>query len=256
MAWLMSANAKMYDHASSFAHHGSIDWRQVNRKFSVGEIVYIYCTSPVSSIKYKCQITKLNMSFSEIRDDKEYWFDEEEYKKSLNGKFFNLKLLDEVTSFKLSLEELQKHGLKTAPQGPMHIDGELLTYISSVFGSANEEFFPDILRQDEAIYEGVKKQVSVNKYERSSVARERCIKAFGGYDCQICGFNFKEHYGNLGDSFIHVHHIVPLHKIGAEYKINYEKDLIPVCPNCHAMLHREIEGKCYSVEELKQLVRK
>jgi 5-methylcytosine-specific restriction protein A len=27
--------------------------------------------------------------------------------------------------------------------------------------------------------------------------------------------------------------------IGPNYQINPEKDLIPVCPNCHAMLHRK-----------------
>jgi 5-methylcytosine-specific restriction protein A len=58
-------------------------------------------------------------------------------------------------------------------------------------------------------------------------------------------------YGDLGKDFIHVHHIIPIHKIGKEYKINYIKDLIPVCPNCHAMLHRKLDGKEVDIEELK-----
>jgi 5-methylcytosine-specific restriction protein A len=35
-----------------------------------------------------------------------------------------------------------------------------------------------------------------------------------------------------------VHHLRPLAEIGAEYVLDPEVDLRPVCPNCHAMLHR------------------
>lgn len=66
--------------------------------------------------------------------------------------------------------------------------------------------------------------------------------------------DFGEKYGDLGKGFIHVHHIVPLNKIGQEYMVDYKKDLIPVCPNCHAMLHRRVNGKEVSVEELKKIL--
>ncbi|MBX3176493.1 MAG: HNH endonuclease [Candidatus Hydrogenedentes bacterium] len=102
--------------------------------------------------------------------------------------------------------------------------------------------------------EGLRKQVAVNKYERSSVARARCIKEHG-HSCKVCNFNFEEKYGELGKEFIHVHHITPLHTIGKSYKIDYVKDLIPVCPNCHAMLHKKIDGKFYTVSELAELIR-
>lgn len=46
-------------------------------------------------------------------------------------------------------------------------------------------------------------------------------------------------YGSLGKGFIHVHHKIPLSEIGDEYEVDYVNDLIPVCPNCHAMLHRK-----------------
>ena len=50
--------------------------------------------------------------------------------------------------------------------------------------------------------------------------------------------DFARVFGALGEGFIHVHHIVPIGKIGKEYKIDPIADLIPVCPNCHAMIHR------------------
>jgi 5-methylcytosine-specific restriction enzyme A len=85
--------------------------------------------------------------------------------------------------------------------------------------------------------EGARFTVTINAYERSAKARAACI-AHHGLVCAVCGFNFATVYGNLGEGFIHVHHIVPIGEIGKEYKIDPVKDLIPVCPNCHAMIHR------------------
>ena len=253
--WLISANGGMYDYSSSFAHFGSIDWRQGKTKYSVGDIVYIYSTTPIQKIRFKCRVTQLNKKSSDIRDDKEYWLNQDEYEKSLGGMFFNLQLIEEVDTHKLSLEVLLKKGLKAAPQGPIKLKPELESYISSVFLNANEEYFPESLNHSSEIYEGLKKQVSVNKYERSSVARKKCVEVHG-FTCKICRFDFEKVYGELGKEFIHVHHVTPIHTIGKNYKINYIEDLIPVCPNCHAMLHRTMNGKQYSVQELIHMLNK
>lgn len=253
MNWLISANGKMYDHASSFAHYGSIDWRQGNVKYAIGDIVYIYCTNPIQRIRYKCKVTELNKDPSKIRDDKEYWLIQEEYEKSLKGNFFSLQLIEEVDSDKLSLPRLRNKGLKAAPQGPMKLDAALEAYISSIFKTANDNYFPETIESTLDIFEGIKKQVSVNKYERSSIARAKCIEAHG-ISCRICKFNFEEKYGELGKEFIHVHHVTPIHSIGQSYKIDYINDLVPVCPNCHAMLHRKINDRYYSVSELAELL--
>jgi len=51
--------------------------------------------------------------------------------------------------------------------------------------------------------------------------------------------NFAKIYGKLGKGFIHVHHLKPIAtRKGKTYTLDPKKDLIPVCPNCHAMLHR------------------
>jgi len=34
-----------------------------------------------------------------------------------------------------------------------------------------------------------------------------------------------------------VHHLVPISKIGKKYRVDPIKDLRPVCPNCHAVIH-------------------
>jgi len=86
--------------------------------------------------------------------------------------------------------------------------------------------------------EGHIEQVLVNRYERNKKARQACLKHWG-YECQVCGMDFAARYGEIGRRFIHVHHQIPLAGIGEGYLVDPILDLKPVCPNCHAMLHRE-----------------
>jgi len=98
------------------------------------------------------------------------------------------------------------------------------------------------------------RSVKVDIYERSSIARGKCIE-YHGLNCLICGINFGEKYGTLGEGFIHVHHLRPLHTIGEDYVVDYKKDLIPVCPNCHAMIHRIPDVEKMSINEIKEFMR-
>ena len=110
---------------------------------------------------------------------------------------------------------------------------------------------PDI-SDDGRLVEGGARRVTVNAYERNPKARERCIEKHGAH-CHVCGFDFGEVYGDIGDGFIHVHHLTPISQIGADYRINPEEDLRPVCPNCHAMLHTN--NPPLTVEELREKIR-
>ncbi|OES30823.1 HNH endonuclease [Alteromonas macleodii] len=112
---------------------------------------------------------------------------------------------------------------------------------------------PEEVQYPEIYEEGATKKVSVNIYERNSEARRKCIAKYG-YSCQVCEFDFEEKYGELGKEFIHVHHLVPLSDIKKEYKLNPTKDLVPVCPNCHAMLHKTQPPLL--IEQLKEILRK
>jgi len=103
------------------------------------------------------------------------------------------------------------------------------------------------------VYEGAKKGVYVNRYERSKKARSKCLEYYG-FSCTVCEFDFEEKYGELGKDFIHVHHIVPLSEIDSEYKVDPVKDLRPVCPNCHSMIHRGNEA--LSIQNLKKVIGK
>ncbi len=104
-----------------------------------------------------------------------------------------------------------------------------------------------------AYIEGAVRQVTINAYERSSLGRTKCINHYGS-KCSICGFDFEKTYGEIGKGFIHVHHLKSLAEIGKRYKLNPINDLRPVCPNCHAMLHRR-KPNPYSIQELKAILK-
>ncbi len=95
---------------------------------------------------------------------------------------------------------------------------------------------------------GNQEKVSVSIYERNPIARQQCIDHYG-FKCVICDFDFEEAYGEIGKSFIHVHHLMEISSIGKEYSIDAISDLRPVCPNCHAMLHKK--KPAYTIEEIK-----
>ncbi len=96
---------------------------------------------------------------------------------------------------------------------------------------------PSISDETEFI-EGTLRRVINNVYERNPQARQVCLDLYG-YKCVICKFSFEETYGEIGRGFIHVHHLVPISSQNGEYIVNPKTDLRPVCPNCHAMLHRK-----------------
>jgi 5-methylcytosine-specific restriction protein A len=111
--------------------------------------------------------------------------------------------------------------------------------------------FPDEIAESEEHIEGAVKRVSVNRYERDPQARAKAIQHYG-LRCQVCGFDFQTAYGALGEGFIHVHHTVPLKQIGNSYVVDPVKDLRPVCPNCHAMLHKRTD--VYTIDELREIM--
>ena len=113
------------------------------------------------------------------------------------------------------------------------------------------QYFPDEIPEPETVTEGAKQTVVVNKYERNLAARIKCIEKWG-VSCAVCNFHFEQTYGSRGASYIHVHHLKPLGEIGKSYKLDPAKDLRPVCPNCHAMLHRTVPA--ISIAELKTVM--
>jgi 5-methylcytosine-specific restriction enzyme A len=99
--------------------------------------------------------------------------------------------------------------------------------------------------------EGAVTRVEVNKYERNPVNRAACIARYGPV-CNACGFDFGRAYGSIGAGYIEVHHRVPVSQLGTGYIVDPVVDLVPLCANCHAMVHRH--DPPMTVEELKALL--
>lgn len=111
--------------------------------------------------------------------------------------------------------------------------------------------FQEKVSKTETYHEGRVKKIKVNLYERNTKARKRCIEHYG-FNCFICQFNFEKVYGELGKNLIHVHHLTPLSERRDEYQLDPIKDLRPVCPNCHAVLHSR--KPAYSIEDIKNAI--
>lgn len=122
------------------------------------------------------------------------------------------------------------------------------------YETARADFaLPEEILGEESFLEGGKRQITVNAYERNPKARQECI-AHHGTTCVVCGFNFADVYGLVGEGFIHVHHLKQLAEIGAQYEVNPVSDLHPVCPNCHAIIHRR--NPPYLLEEVRVFLKK
>lgn len=74
------------------------------------------------------------------------------------------------------------------------------------------------------------------------------FKKYDRLDCEVCGFNFKEKYGDLGYGFRECHQKIPLNKFNGETTTKLD-DLALVCANCHRILNRKIDT--LSLSELK-----
>ncbi len=106
------------------------------------------------------------------------------------------------------------------------------------------------------------KSITANRkvYERSRKLRELAINYFsngGQIVCRACGFDFYKTYGDHGKGYIEIHHLTPVYSYGSE---NIEKtlndalsNLVPLCSNCHSMIHR-VRNRMLTIEELIKLL--
>lgn len=117
----------------------------------------------------------------------------------------------------------------------------------------SRSLYPDELPPGGPLVEGAARQVLVNAYERDPENRRRCIDHYG-MTCAVCGMNFADTYGEVGEGYIHVHHLKPLSEVRVAHEVDPDADLRPVCPNCHAMIHRRIPP--YSIDEVRAFLRR
>lgn len=105
----------------------------------------------------------------------------------------------------------------------------------------------------ESAKEGQAQLRFVTTYERNPVYRKAAL-LIHGTTCKACGFEFGRFYGEYAKGFIHVHHINPVSQIVTPGIINPVTDLVPVCANCHSVIHRR-KDKTLTIQELIDLIK-
>ena len=250
--WIVPSNDSTFRIGDAIAaQNGMADWR--TDKFSVGDIVFIYKTIPEKRIHYKMEVIKVKMIFDEAFEQEPFWTDKIQYYGNITSYYARFKLLEEYTDDILSLHHLHEHGYEGIPRSVRECkDTELIQFLLFPYQTVNDDVYDvDYPEDDEKLYEGALMTVKANKYERKQKARRECV-AKKGYRCLVCGKDFEEQYGSIGKGFIHVHHLTPISSIGKEYELIVDKDLAPVCPNCHYMLHRK--DPPYTIKELRDML--
>jgi 5-methylcytosine-specific restriction protein A len=143
-----------------------------------------------------------------------------------------------------STESLFEGALATA----LYAVGFVLSIVPHVNAGGTDKID---LEHEEGLPEGARTTIVVNSYERSRRNRMICLAAHG-FDCQACGMNFHRQYGDAGRDFIEVHHKVPVASMGGHYVVNPITDLVPLCSNCHRMVHRQEPP--YSLEQVRAMI--
>lgn len=115
--------------------------------------------------------------------------------------------------------------------------------------------------ENTTINEGTQSIVQTNVYKRSSKLRNKAIEFYtidNKIKCKVCCFDFEDFYGDFGKGFIEIHHQKPVFQFdGDDTEQTIEQALtnvIPVCPNCHRMIHRRRENPL-TFEEVKSHIR-
>ena len=165
----------------------------------------------------------------------------------------------EVRIFEMSVpldyirSEMPDFGWSRSPRSYTTLDestAALLETVIADYHRDNLDLEPDGLVP---AIEGARRLVYVNSYERSRSAREAC-KRIHKPICAACGFDFGIAYGSGFIGYIHVHHLVRLADIGEEYQVDPRTDMIPVCPNCHAVIHSQ--NPPLSIDAVRKLLGK
>jgi predicted HNH restriction endonuclease len=112
---------------------------------------------------------------------------------------------------------------------------------------------PEEVLDDREFEEGAAIRILVNRYERDPAAREKCITHYGPV-CIACGVSMADRYGPEANGLIHVHHLTPLASAGRKRAVDPVRDLRPVCPNCHAVIHSTRTPR--TIDQVKKMIRK
>ena len=243
--WIIPCNGKNYDVDSALRDLRIIEWHQSKAltNAQVGDTLYIYESTPVQSICWRCRITDSHRMVSRINDCR-YYIPPVPDDTHFDGPFLEIKAEYEFTvGDKLSYSNLKQNGMKSRIQGPLRLNAEVSAYMHKIEKLQNS---PDEQQKDaESLSESAlerltqrysQQPVRMTKYQTIAYSRnpyiseyvKRCAKGI----CQLCNepAPFQD---QKGQPYLETHHIVWLSR-GGEDSIN---NCVAHCPNCHRKMH-------------------
>ena len=244
--WIYPWNSEFYDLYGCLGEFGFIEWRQRN-KVSVGDIVLLYACAPIFRAVMIFEIKEINIAYSDRATSK---YGSSKTPTQYYSKLIPISYLDSNNPI-FSREHLLQLGMPKNLQAAVKAKADIIELITDNMGEDESAY----LAKGMEFEEGAVSYRLHKEYERNALARAECLK-LKGYSCHICGMNFERTYGNIGKGFIEVHHVEFLSKSkGTVRKTDIAEHLIPVCSNCHSMLHRKIDSCYLQPEELKQSIK-
>ena len=153
-------------------------------------------------------------------------------------------------------------GFKITPQGVAYVKahGDAIEYllnndfnyedVKTAINNISSSGKTHVIPVEEIVSEGRITIHNIQVRERSSKLRTIAIEHFTHNNmicCDCCGFNFPTVYGKIyGNDCIEIHHKKPLFQYQGDtfdqFVENALKNLLPVCPNCHRVIHKNHIG--------------
>ena len=245
--WILPSNPSYYKTDEAFQDLGKLEWFQSRpiTNMAVHDIVYMYISSPVKEIHWKCKVNAVKRMKSQLPyDDSYYLVDNDDASDNDVGPFIELEVIHEYRlGKKLSYAELKRHGLKSQLQGPSRVNLELSDYLheidrlqeSETLQIQDAESMTDSeLKKVADKYSGkpvIIKQENVRKYMRNRYIAEYVKRQADG-KCQLCGQG-APFLDKNGRPYLESHHIVYLSEGGTDSIDN----IVALCPNCHRKMH-------------------
>jgi 5-methylcytosine-specific restriction enzyme A len=269
--WIFQGNPNVFD-IDNYVQDNKFIWWSIRQEhfadeFNINDTVFLWKSDGgkkgTGGVLAKCKVVSLPVNRTDDSSSEEYWHTDD-----WSNSYLAIKLV--VQEVKLSegfisrvsllehpiLKDLLIHRLRQQTNYLLsHEHGTELDKIWSLSKNKSQveiDIEAELAEEDDFYTDGAVKNYFGKRYERNPANREKAIEIHG-LNCVCCGFNFEEVYGERGKDFIEVHHIKPLSTIKEQVVINPVTDLVPICSNCHRMIHRR-KDNVLTVEELRLLL--
>lgn len=160
-----------------------------------------------------------------------------------------LEFLTAETNYTVSEQEYSRNIV-----GPKYLQDHEIPYLHDRFQTGNKgERAYSLEDESPRSYTEGESSYSYRKgFERNPAARKKCL-SHHGHNCRACGILLEDVYGPVAREFIHVHHVSMISESEGTRVVDPIKDLIPLCPNCHSMVHRKMPP--YTITEIQEMMR-